>query len=73
MIINVNLKRLRATAGQGPNYVGPSLGYVGLGWLSLELCWPSLGLCWPILRPMLAHVAPCGDKRFEKWEPQKTL
>ena len=25
-------KRLRATAGQGPNYVGPSLG----------LCWPML-------------------------------
>ena len=23
-------KRLRATAGQGPNYVGPSCGYVGL-------------------------------------------
>ena len=23
-------KRLRATAGQGPNYVGPSWGYVGL-------------------------------------------
>ena len=28
-------KRLRATAGQGPNYVGPSCGYVGL-------CWPML-------------------------------
>ena len=64
-------KRLRATAGQGPNYVGPSCGYVGLGWLSLELCWPSLGLCWPILRPMLAHVAPCGAKRSEKWETAK--
>ena len=23
-------KRLRATAGQGPNYVGPCCGYVGL-------------------------------------------
>ena len=31
-------KRLRATAGQGPNYVGPSYGYVGL-WAS---CWPML-------------------------------
>ena len=64
-------KRLRATAGQGPNYVGLSCGYVGLGWLSLELCWPSLGLCWPILRPMLAHVAPYGAKRSEKWETSK--
>ena len=23
-------KRLRATAGQGPNYVGPFCGYIGL-------------------------------------------
>ena len=52
-------KRLRATAGQGPNYVGPFCGYVGL-------CWPMLaylagnvgpscsyvGLCWP-------HVDAC--------------
>ena len=35
-------KRLRATAGQGPNYVGPFCGYVGL--------------CWPILRAMWAHL-----------------
>ena len=28
-------RRLRATAGQGPNYVGPFCGYVGL-------CWPML-------------------------------
>ena len=28
-------KRLRATAGQGPNYVGPSCGYVGLCWRTL--------------------------------------
>ena len=39
-------KRLRATAGQGPNYVGPSC----------ELCWPSLGLCWPILKAMWADL-----------------
>ena len=39
-------KRLRATAGQGPNYVGPSCGYVGL---SCGQCGPSLGLCWPSL------------------------
>ena len=45
-------KRLRATAGQGPNYVGPFCGYVGL-------CWPMLayvGLCWPILRAMWAQL-----------------
>ena len=55
------LKRLRATAGQGPNYVGPSCGYVGLCWpilramwVSLGLCWPSLGLCWLILKAMWA-------------------
>ena len=35
-------KRLRATAGQGPNYVGPCCGI--------------LGLCWPILRAMWAHL-----------------
>ena len=35
-------KRLRATAGQGPNYVGPSCG--------------DVGLCWPILRAMLAQL-----------------
>ena len=35
-------KRLRATAGQGPNYVGPFCGYAGL--------------CWPILRAMWAHL-----------------
>ena len=35
-------KRLRATAGQGPNYVGPFCGI--------------LGLCWPILRAMRAHL-----------------
>ena len=39
-------KRLRATAGQGPTYVGPSC----------ELCWPSLGLCWPILKAMWADL-----------------
>ena len=35
-------KRLRTTAGQGPNYAGPFCGYVGL--------------CWPVLRAMWAHV-----------------
>ena len=39
-------KRLRATAGQGPNYVGPFCGYVGL----------SCGQCGPIFVAMLAYV-----------------
>ena len=47
--IIIIFKRLRATAGQGPNYVGPSRGYVGLSW-------PSLGLCWPILKAMWADL-----------------
>ena len=45
------IKRLRATAGQGPNYVGPSLGYVGLGWLSLEL-----GSCCPMWRQKIRKM-----------------
>ena len=58
-------KRLRATAGQGRNYVGPFCGYVGLCWPMLAyvgLCWPMLayvGLCWP----MLAYVGlSCGQR-----------
>ena len=52
-------KRLRATAGQGPNYVGPLCGYVGLCWRMLAYLagnvGPScghVGLCWP-------HVDSC--------------
>ena len=52
-------KRLRATAGQGPNYVGPLCGYVGLCWRMLAYLagnvGPScghVGLCWP-------HVDHC--------------
>ena len=41
--------RLRATAGQGPNYVGPFCGYVGL-------CWPILRAMWAHLVAMLAYV-----------------
>ena len=40
-------KRLRATAGQGPNYVGPSCG--------------DVGLCWPIFRAMLAQLGAMLD------------
>ena len=40
-------KRLRATAGQGPNYVGPFCGYIGL--------------CWPMLAYLAGNVGPsCG-------------
>ena len=42
-------KRLRATAGQGPNYVGPFCGYVGL-------CWSILRAMWAHLVAMLAYV-----------------
>ena len=49
-------KRLRATAGQGPNYVGRFCGYVGLCWPILRAMWAHLcgyvGLCWP-------HVEAC--------------
>ena len=45
-------KRLRATAGQGPNYVGPFCGYVGLCWL----CWSILRAMWAHLVAMLAYV-----------------
>ena len=50
-------KRLRATAGQGPNYVGPSCGYM-LAYVGLScgqrgpilwLCWPMFASCWPML------------------------
>ena len=52
-------KRLRATAGQGPKYVGTFCGYVGL-LAYVGVCWPIMwgpscgyvGLCWP-------HVDPC--------------
>ena len=43
------IKRLRATAGQGPNYAGPFCGYVGL-------CWPILRAMWAHLVAMLAYV-----------------
>ena len=39
-------KRLRATAGQGPNYVGPLCGYVGLCWPHVDLCWAKRSEKW---------------------------
>ena len=52
-------KRLRATAGQGPNYVGPCCGYVGL-------CWSILRAMWAHLVAMLAYVG----LRFIHVEPK---
>ena len=46
-------KRLRATAGQGPNYVGPSCGYM-LAYVGV--CWPILRATWAQLVAMLAYV-----------------
>ena len=44
-------KRLRATAGQGPNYVGPL-------W---PILWLSVGLCWRMLAYLAGNVGPsCG-------------
>ena len=48
-VVNYIFKRLRATAGQGPNYVAhfvAMLAYVGL---SCGQCGPILWLCWPML------------------------
>ena len=69
-------RRLRATAGQGPNYVGPFCGYVGL-------CWPMLayvGLCWPIVRaiPAFLHcqLPPCScppGAGFRSAQPRSKL
>ena len=52
-------KRLRATAGQGPNYVGLFCGILGLCWPTLRAMWAHLGA---ILRPMLTHVEPKEPK-----------
>ena len=49
----VIFKRLRATAGQGPNYVGPSCGYM-LAYVGV--CWPILRATWAHLVAMLAYV-----------------
>ena len=55
-------KRLRATAGQGPNYVGPFCGYVGLCWSILRAIWAHLvaKLAYVVLR--LIHVEPKDPK-----------
>ena len=49
LLILILFKRLRATAGQGPNYVGPFCGILGL-------CWPILKAMWVHLGAMLAYL-----------------
>ena len=55
-------KRLRATAGQGPNYVGPFCGYVGLCWPILRAMWAQRGAMLAQLGAMLTHVEPKDPK-----------
>ena len=52
-------KRLRATAGQGPNYVGPSCGYVGLCWRMLAYLAGNEGPSCGYVGLCLPHVGPC--------------
>ena len=76
-------KRLRATAGQGPNYVGPFCGYVGLCWpmlayvgLSCGQCGPILWLCWPMLGswwPMLSRKSRKMGTAKKHWKTQDIL
>ena len=59
-------KRLRATAGQGPNYVGPLCGYVGLCCRMLAYLagnvGPSLVAMLAFVGLMLTHVEPKDPK-----------
>ena len=54
--------RLRATAGQGPNYVGPFCGYVGLCWPILRAMWAHLVAMLAYVGLMLTHVEPKDPK-----------
>ena len=55
-------KRLRATAGQGPNYVGPLCGYVGLCWRMLAYLAGNVGPSCGYVGLMLTHVEPKDPK-----------
>ena len=55
-----NLSRLRATAGQGPNYVGPLCGCVGLCYLAGNVGPSVARLAYVGLR--LIHVEPKDPK-----------
>ena len=56
-------KRLRATAGQGPNYAGPFCGYVGLCWPILRAMWSHLVAMLAYVGLMLTHVEPKDPKK----------
>ena len=56
-------KRLRATAGQGPNYAGPFCGYVGLCWPILRAMWAHLVAMLAYVGLMLTHVEPKDPKK----------
>ena len=55
-------KRLRATAGQGPNYVGPFCGYAGLCWPMLAYLAGNVGPSCGYVGLMLIHVEPKDPK-----------
>ena len=55
-------KRLRATAGQGPNYVGSFYGYVGLCWSILRAMWAHLVAMLAYVGLRLIHVEPKDPK-----------
>ena len=55
-------KRLRATAGQGPNHVGPLCGYVGLCWRMLAYLAGNVGPSCGYVGLMLTHVEPKDPK-----------
>ena len=61
-------KRLRATAGQGPNYVGPffvaRLAYVGVCWPILRAMWAHLVAMLAYVGLMLTHVEPKDPKNW---------
>ena len=63
-------KRLGATAGQGPNYVGPFCGYVGLCWPILRAMWAHLVAMLAYVGLMLKHVEPKDPKNGNR---KKTL
>ena len=63
-------KRLRATAGQGPNYVGPFCGYAGLCWPMLAYLAGNVGPSCGYVGLMLIHVEP---KEPKNGNSKKTL
>ena len=63
-------KRLRATAGQGPNYVGPSCGYM-LAYVGVY--WPILRATWAHLVAMFASGWPMLSQKIQKMGAEKNV